>query len=128
MKEKRHNIIITLKKSDKLTMKFLDGNILSGEVTNINVECAEAILLQPDDRNNITIHHIEISTTPFSNTSPALMEVFTFSEAGELWNIDSSTLRHRVTSEKLLEGTDYKKSGKVWLIAKSAMERLYGLL
>ena len=52
MKEKRQNITITLKKSDKLTMKFLDGKILSGEVTNIKAECAEAILLQPDDRDN----------------------------------------------------------------------------
>lgn len=37
MKEKRQNITITLKKSDKLTMKFLDGKILSGEVTNIAI-------------------------------------------------------------------------------------------
>ena len=128
MKEKRQNINITLKKSDKLTMKFLDGKILSGEVTNIKAECADAILLQPDDRDNIAIHHLEISATPLYNTSPVLTQVFTFSEAAELWNIDSSTLRHRVTSEKLLDGIDYKKSGKVWLITKSAMERLYGVL
>ena len=126
MKGKKENISITLKKSDKLTMKFLDGKILSGEVTNIKSECADAILLQPDDRDNIAIHHLEISATPFYNSSPVLTQVLTFSEAAELWNIDSSTLRHRVTSEKLLEGIDYKKSGKVWLITKSAMERLYG--
>ena len=59
---------------------------------------------------------------------PVLAQVFTFSEAADLWNIHSSTLRHRVTSQKLLEGIDYKKSGKVWLITKSAMERLYGIL
>ena len=128
MKGKKENITITLKKADKITMKFLDGKILSGEVTNIKAECAEAILLQPDDRDNIAIHHLEISATPFYNSSPVLAQVFTFSEAAELWSIDSSTLRHRVTSEKLLEGIDYKKSGKVWLITKSAMERLYGIL
>ena len=128
MKGKKEIITITLKKSDKLTMKFLDGKILSGEVTNIKAECADVILLQPDDRDNIAIHHLEISATPFYNSSPVLTQVFTFSEAAELWNIDSSTLRHRITSEKLLEGIDYKKSGKVWLITKSAMERLYGIL
>jgi hypothetical protein len=128
MKGKKENITITLKKADKITMKFLDGKILSGEVTNIKAECAEAILLQPDDRDNIAIHHLEISATPFCNASPVLAQVYTFSEAAELWNIDSSTLRHRVTSEKLLEGIDYKKSGKVWLITRSAMQRLYGFL
>lgn len=47
------SFVDTLKKSDKLTMKFLDGKILSGEVTNIKAEFAEAILLQPDERNNL---------------------------------------------------------------------------
>lgn len=84
MKEKRQNITITLKKSDKLTMKFLDSKILSGEVANIKAECADAILLQPDDRDNIAIHHIEISATPFYNSSPVLAQVFIFSEAAEL--------------------------------------------
>lgn len=27
------------------------------------LECAEAVLLQPDDRNNIAVHHLEISET-----------------------------------------------------------------
>jgi len=128
MRGKSTSIEIVLKKSDKIAMKFLDGKVLSGEVTNIKADSADAILLQPDDRNNIAIHHLEISATPFYNTSPVLTQVFTFSEAADLWNIDSSTLRHRVTSEKLIEGVDYKKSGKVWLITKSAMERLYGIL
>lgn len=128
MRGKTKSIEILLKKSDKITMKFLDGKVLSGEITNIKADSADVILLQPDDRNNIAIHHLEISATPFYNTSPVLTQVFTFSEAAQLWSIDSSTLRHRVTSEKLLDGIDYKKSGKVWLITKSAMERLYGVL
>lgn len=110
-------------------MKFLDGKILSGEVTNIRADSADAILLQPDkSENNIAIHHLEITATPFYNSSPVLTQVLTFSEAAELWDIDASTLRHRVSSEKLLEGIDYKKSGKVWLITKGAMERLYGIV
>jgi hypothetical protein len=127
MRGKTKNIEIVLKKSDKITMKFLDGKVLSGEVTNIKVDGVDAILLEPD-KNNIAIHHLEIGATPFYTSSPVLTQVFTFSEAAELWNIDSSTLRHRVTSEKLVEGIDYKKSGKVWLITKGAMERLYGNL
>lgn len=127
MRQKTKNIEIVLKKSDKITMKFLDGKVLSGEVTNINDEAAEAILIEPSE-NNIAIHHFEINATPLYNNSHILTQVFTFAEASELWNIDSSTLRHRVTSEKLIEGLDYKKSGKVWLITKGAMERLYGIL
>jgi len=78
MKGKKENITITLKKSDRLTMKFLDGKILSGEVTNIKAECAEVILLQPDDRDNIAIHHLEISATPFYNSSPVLHRYLPF--------------------------------------------------
>lgn len=128
MRGKTKNIEIMLKKSDKITMKFLNGKVLSGEVTNIKADSADAILLEPDN-SNIAIHHLEISATPlFNSSSPVLSQVFTFSEAAELWKIDSSTLRHRVTSEKLTDVVDYKKSGKVWLITKSAMERLYGVL
>lgn len=128
MRGKTKNIEIMLKKSDKITMKFLDGKVLSGEVTNIKADSADAILLEPD-KSNIAIHHLEISVIPLFNTSsPVLSQVLTFSEAAELWKIDSSTLQHRVTSEKLAEDIDYKKSGKVWLITKSAMERLYGIL
>jgi hypothetical protein len=127
MRRKTKNTEIILKKSDKITMKFLDGKVLSGEVTNIKEELADAILIEPYE-NNIAIHHFEISAQPLYNNSLILAQVYTFAEAAELWHIDSSTLRHRVTSEKLIDGIDFKKSGKVWLITKSAMERLYGIL
>ena len=65
MRGKTKSIEILLKKSDKITMKFLDGKVLSGEITNIKADSADVILLQPDDRNNIAIHHLEISATPF---------------------------------------------------------------
>lgn len=48
MRGKTKNIEIILKKSDKITMKFLDGKALSGEVTNIKADSADAILLEPD--------------------------------------------------------------------------------
>ena len=118
---------IILKKGDKVTIRNINGRNIFGEVSNIKEESAEAMTFEAISDSNIRVHHIEIipgNTLPSSN---ALSEVLTFSEAGELWGIDPSALRHRVTSEKLVEGVDFRKSGKVWLITRSAMERLYGL-
>lgn len=119
-------IEIVLKKADRLTLSFRDGTVLSGDVTAITEECAEAVILEPHSTGNgMKLHHIEIKTSPFYDTSPVLSQIYTFSEAAEIWGIDPSTLRHRVTSAKLIDGIDFRKSGKVWLITKSAMERLY---
>ena len=118
---------IIIKKGDKLTIRNINGKNISGEVTNINEEAAEAMLFEAYADSNFKVHHIEIAaqaSLPFPNS---ISEVLTFSEAAEIWDIDPSTLRHRVTGEELREGLDYRKSGKVWLITKSTMERLYGL-
>ena len=118
---------ITIKKGDKLTIRNINGKSISGEVTNINEEAAEAMLFEPYSESNFKVHHIELTAQASLPTSNNISEVLTFSEAAEIWNIDPSTLRHRVTGQELQEGVDYRKSGKVWLITKNAMERLYGM-
>lgn len=50
----------------------------------------------------------------------------TFSEATEMWNLGSSTLRMLVRTDKLIENIDYRKSGGTWLITIGAMKRIYG--
>jgi len=125
--KKQKQIEITVQKGDKITIRNINGRNLTGEVTNIKVEAADVMLFDGLDSSNIKIHHIEIMpVTTLPSTNP-ISEIYTFSEAAEIWGIDPSTLRHRVTSADLISGSDYKKSGKVWLITKSAMERLYGV-
>lgn len=127
MGKKQKQIEITVQKGDKITIRNINGRNLTGEVTNIKVEAADVMLFDGLDSSNIKIHHIEIMpVTTLPSTNP-ISEIYTFSEAAEIWGIDPSTLRHRVTSADLISGSDYKKSGKVWLITKSAMERLYGV-
>ena len=125
---KRSKIVeIIIKKGDKLTIRNVNGRSISGEVTNIIEEAAEAMLFEAYADSNFKVHHIELTAQASLSSSNNISEVLTFSEAAEIWNIDPSTLRHRVTGEELQEGLDYRKSGKVWLITKNAMERLYGL-
>ncbi len=127
MGKRQKHIEITVQKGDKITIRNISGRNLTGEVTNIKVEAADVMLFDGLDSSNIKIHHIEIMpVTTLPSTNP-ISEIYTFSEAAEIWGIDPSTLRHRVTSADLISGSDYKKSGKVWLITKSAMERLYGV-
>ncbi|NJD02779.1 MAG: helix-turn-helix domain-containing protein [Ruminiclostridium sp.] len=118
---------IIIKKGDKLTIRNINGRSISGEVTNINEEAAEAMLFEAYADSNFKVHHIEITAQASLSSPNNISEVLTFSEAAEIWNIDPSTLRHRVTGEELNEGIDYRKSGKVWLISRKAIERLYGL-
>lgn len=127
MGKRYKQIEITIQKGDKITIKNFSGRNLTGEVTDIKAEAADVILFEGNDNSNIKIHHIEIiPVTTLPSTNP-ISEIYTFSEAAEIWGIDPSTLRHRVNSTNLISDFDYKKSGKVWLITKSAMERLYGL-
>lgn len=127
MGKRQKQIEITIQKGDKMTIRNINGRNLTGEVTNIKVEAADVMLFDGLDSSNVKIHHIEIMpVTTLPSTNP-ISEIYTFSEAAEIWGIDPSTLRHRVTSADLISGSDYKKSGKVWLITKSAMERLYGV-
>ena len=120
-------IEITVQKGDKITIRNINGRNLTGEVTNIKDESADVMLFDGIDSSNIKIHHIEIMPVTTLPSNNPISEIYTFSEAAEVWGIDPSTLRHRVTSAELISGSDYKKSGKVWLITKSAMERLYGV-
>lgn len=60
------------------------------------------------------------------NSINGINSTMTFTEASELWNVDSSTLRKLVKTGKLLEGIDYRKSGKIWLITTEAMIKIFG--
>ena len=127
MGKRQKQIEITVQKGDKITIRNINGRNLTGEVTNIKVEAADVMLFDGLDSSNIKIHHIEIMpVTTLPSTNP-ISEIYTFSEAAEIWGIDPSTLRHRVTCTDLISGSDYKISGKVWLITRGAMERLYGV-
>jgi hypothetical protein len=125
--KRQKQIEIIVQKGDKITIKNINGRNLTGEVTNIKDESADVMLFDGLDSSNIKIHHIEIMPVISLPSTNPISEIYTFSEAAEIWGIDPSTLRHRVTSADLISGSDYKKSGKVWLITKSAMERLYGV-
>lgn len=125
---KKPKVVETIiKKGDKLTIRNINGRNISGEVTNINEEAAEAMLFEAYADSNFKVHHIELTAQASLSSPNSISEVLTFSEAAEIWDIDPSTLRHKVTGEDLQEGLDYRKSGKVWLITKNAMERLYGI-
>jgi hypothetical protein len=121
------SVEIIIKKGDKLTIRNINGRNVGGEVVSIKEDFVEGMLFEQLSDNNFKVHHIEITAQAGVPSPNSILEVLTFSEAAEIWDIDPSTLRHRVTSEKLNEGIDYRKSGKVWLITRNAMERLYGL-
>lgn len=53
--------------------------------------------------------------------------LYTFSEVGEIYNIDSSCLRKKICFDKFVVGKDVKKFGKTWLITEQAMIKYFGL-
>ena len=55
-----------------------------------------------------------------------LDEVYTFSEAAEIWGLDKSTLRKAVVNGRFKEGIDYRKAGGTNVITREAMIREYG--
>ena len=55
----------------------------------------------------------------------ALNDVITLTEAAQVWNIDSSTLRHAIKNNKFTHQEVYK-SGNVWLVRTNAMYSKYG--
>ncbi|MEG0181762.1 MAG: helix-turn-helix domain-containing protein [Peptostreptococcaceae bacterium] len=54
--------------------------------------------------------------------------LYTFSEVGEIYGFDASSLRKQVACEKLIEGKDIKKFGKTWVITEESMVKKFGTL
>ena len=52
----------------------------------------------------------------------ALIEVFTATEAAQLWGLDASTVKKACQQNR----TECKKSAGTWLVTRSGMEKLYG--
>lgn len=52
--------------------------------------------------------------------------LYTFSEVGQIYGIDSSCLRKKVCFDKFVVGKDIKKFGKTWLITEQAMVKHFG--
>lgn len=52
--------------------------------------------------------------------------LYTFSEVGQIYGIDSSCLRKKVCFDKFVVGKDIKKFGKTWLITEQAMVKYFG--
>lgn len=56
-----------------------------------------------------------------------LSDVYSTTEAAEIWGIDKSTVRRAIMQGRLIEGDDCRKSGPwVWLVTNQAMERVFG--
>lgn len=53
--------------------------------------------------------------------------LYTFSEVGEIYGIDSSCLRKKICFDKFVVGKDVKKFGKTWIITEQAMIKYFGL-
>ena len=56
----------------------------------------------------------------------ALFEIFTTTEAAQLWGLNESTVRKAIQGNKFKLGIDFRKAGRVTLITKEAMIRVYG--
>jgi hypothetical protein len=54
--------------------------------------------------------------------------LYTFSQVGEIYGFDASSLRKQVACEKLIEGRDIKKFGKTWVITEQSMVKNFGIL
>ena len=52
--------------------------------------------------------------------------LYTFSEVGQIYGIDSSCLRKKICFDKFVVGKDVKKFGKTWLITEQAMVKHFG--
>ncbi|MBE6043559.1 MAG: hypothetical protein E7216_04905 [Clostridium thermopalmarium] len=82
-----------------------------------------------DENENVYIAEYEdtLMTVSYSSDN-ALYEVYTATEAAELWGLNESTVRKAISNikSKFTPGIDYRKAGSVTLIAKKAMERVYG--
>jgi len=52
--------------------------------------------------------------------------LYSFSDASKIWDIEESTLRKAVSYGKLTPGIDCCKFGKQWVVCRDAMIREYG--
>lgn len=51
--------------------------------------------------------------------------VYTAAEAGELWNLGTSTVKRACQTGRFAPW-EARKSGGTWLVTRAAMERVYG--
>ena len=63
---------------------------------------------------------------PYSGSKGSFDGLYTFSEVGQIYGIDSSCLRKKVCFDKFVVGKDIKKFGKTWLITEQAMVKHFG--
>lgn len=63
---------------------------------------------------------------PYSGSKGSFDGLYTFSEVGQIYGIDSSCLRKKVCFDKFVVGKDVKKFGKTWLITEQAMVKYFG--
>ena len=54
-----------------------------------------------------------------------LEEVFTATEAAELWGLDASTVKRSCWQGRFKQH-EARKAGGTWLVTRAGMERLYG--
>lgn len=54
-----------------------------------------------------------------------IKEILTISEAADIYNVDTSTLRKLLKTDKLKENVDFRKSKATWLIRKDSLDKLY---
>ena len=63
---------------------------------------------------------------PYSGSKGSFDGLYTFSEVGQIYGIDSSCLRKKICFDKFVVGKDVKKFGKTWLITEQAMVKYFG--
>ena len=63
---------------------------------------------------------------PYSGSKGSFDGLYTFSEVGQIYGIDSSCLRKKICFDKFVVGKDVKKFGKTWLITEQAMVTHFG--
>lgn len=60
-----------------------------------------------------------------SSLDNIIENVFTSTEAAQIWELDSSTVK-RACQQGRFTQDECKKSSGTWLVTKDGMERLYG--
>lgn len=55
-----------------------------------------------------------------------LNEVYTVTEASELWGKTEGTIRNAIKNGRFIENREWRKAGRITLITKEGLERVYG--